>query len=278
MTLVNCYYYFGLCLIIHARYLSAYKCHECDGMIFNSTLTIDNLPRPDRDDCIEVTAESSCFVRIGWFGNGITEVYYSADSSLPIDSVVVITERKVTTWSGEYVTHRFIGYSCKASNTTPCNTVENLKRAILSTTFSTNEEIQKFDALIVPTTDFDGSLCSEYTNATDCPTTNLASCQQCMAIVQYSDQINTCTMCPAGKAITNFIDYYSTFLLNNRTRLDMIRLGCRKHGACNSIENIEQVKNTLITKFDFKNFDNSTASISKLSKLILFIMIIIRLN
>lgn len=278
MTSLNYYYYFGLFLIIHVNYLSALQCHECNGMSFNYVLTPDNLPPPTGDGCEIVTAENSCFVRIAWFNDGTTEVYYSADPNLPTDSIVVTTERKVTTWSGEYITHRFIGYICKASNTTPCNTVDNLKRAIISVTFPTSEQIQKFDSLIVPTTDFDSSSCFEYSNATDCATTNLASCQQCMAIVQYSQQIDACAMCPAGKALTNFFDYYSTFLLNNQTRLDMVRLGCRKHGHCNSLENVDLLKNALITKCDFNKFDGSTASITKFSKFILFIMIIIRFN
>jgi hypothetical protein len=239
-------------------------------MVFNYSITIDNIPFPTRDDCELVSAENSCSVRVAWFNDGSSEVYYSTDVPVPFDSVMATTERKVTTWSGEYVTHKFLIYSCKASNTTPCNTVENLKRSIISTTFPTDDQIRQFDALIVPTTDFDGSLCSKLSNSTDCPETNLASCQQCMGIVQYSKQIDTCATCPAGKAITNFFDYETTFLLNDQTRLDVIRLGCRKYGACNSLENVGKIKNTLITQFNFDKFYSSTASIIIPTMIVLF--------
>ncbi|CAF2707197.1 unnamed protein product [Rotaria sp. Silwood2] len=271
------YYYFGLFLIVHARYLLAYKCHECNGMTFNYSITIDNIPSPTKDDCVIVTAENGCSVRIGWFDDGTSEVYYDADPELPFDSVVAKIERKVTIWSGEYVTNRFIGYNCKSANTTPCNTVDNLKLAIISTILPTDEQIEKFDSLIVPTTEFFGSLCLQFSNMTNCPETNIPTCQQCINIVQYSEQLNICAMCPAGKAVTNFIDYYTTFFLNNQTHLDRITLTCRKYGACNSIANIERIKSTLVTKFDFDKVFRSTASIIKSSIIILFVMFTIGL-
>ncbi|CAF0975629.1 unnamed protein product [Rotaria sordida] len=275
MILFN--YYFELFLIVHARYLLAYKCHECQEMIFNYSITIDNIPSPTRDDCKIITAENGCSVYVGWFDDGTSAVYYDVDRDLPFDSVVAKTERKVTVWSGEYVTNRFISYNCKPSNITPCNTVDNIKLAIISTVFPTDEQIQKFDTLIVPTTEFYGSLCLQVSNMTYCPKTNILSCQQCIGIIQYFQQIDICAMCPAGKAVTNFLDYYTTFFLDNHTQLDRITLACRKYGACNSIENIKQIKNTLITKFDFDKFFQSTASIIKSTMIILFMMFVIGL-
>jgi len=276
MILFN-YYYFGLVLIIHTKYLLAYKCHECNGISLNYSITFANIPSPTRDDCQIKTAKDSCSVRVTWFNDGTSEVYYSTDQGLPLDSVFALTERRVTAWSGQYGTRKSLVYTCKALNTTPCNTVENLQSAIIFTTFPTDEQIQKFDTLIVPTTNFDGRSCLQISNKTDCPQTNLANCQQCMSMIQYSEQINTCAMCPPGKAIANFFDYSTTFFLNNQTRSDVIRLGCRKYGACNSIENLEQIKNTLITDFDFNPFNYSTASISKLSIIVLFMMFIPKL-
>ncbi|UJR15504.1 hypothetical protein I4U23_002447 [Adineta vaga] len=274
MTLLH-YYYLGFIFINYAKYLLALKCYECDGMIFNSSLTIDNIPSPTKDDCKIVSAELTCSVRIGWYKDRATEVYYGADTPLPIDSVVVKTERKVTTWSGEYETRRFIIYNCKAMNSTPCNTVENAKRAIASTTFPTEDQIDKFDSLIVPTTDFDGRSCLNYTNATDCRDINLVSCQQCVGIIEYSERQETCATCPANKATMNFFDYETTFFLTNRTHLDVIRLGCRKHGACNSIENINKIKDTLITDFDFGKFYYSTATLTKSNSITIILMFII---
>jgi len=273
MTLLNYYYYyFGLFLIIHPKYLLAYQCHQCNGIFLNYSVTIDNLPSPTASDCSIVTAKNSCFVRVGWFNDSTSEVYYNTDPGLPSDSVLATIERRVTAWSGEYLTRKFIGYACTPSNDTPCNTVENLKSVIISTTLPTNEQIQKFDTLIVPTTDFDGSTCSQVSNMTNCPGTNLASCQQCMGKLHHSQSIETCAMCPPGKAIANFLEYSTTFLLDNQTRSDTITLGCRKFGACNSLENLGQIKNTLVTEFDFHKFHNSTTSMTKSSMIILFMI------
>ncbi|CAF1114020.1 unnamed protein product [Adineta ricciae] len=272
MTALRSYYFGLLVLLLHAQCRLALQCYECNGMNFNMSLTSDNIPSPTAPDCEIVSAQSTCSVRIGWYKGNKTEVYYGADTPLPIDSVMIKTERKVTAWSGEYETRRFIIYNCKASNSTPCNTVENAKRAIKSTTFPTDEQIDKLDSLIVPTTDFDGRMCLNFTNASDCRETNIVACQQCIGIVQYFETPDVCATCPAGKAIMNFFDYESTFFLTNRTYFDVIRLGCRKYGVCNSIENMDRIKNTLSTNFDFKKFYYSTASLTK-SNVIVFISI-----
>jgi len=273
MILFN-YYYFGLFLIVHTKYLLANKCHDCNGISLNYTITINNIPSPTGNDCKIVTAKDTCSVRVVWFSDGKSEIYYSADQGLPSDSILAVTERRVTTWSGHYTTRRYIFYTCNTSDLTPCNSVENLKRAIIATTFPTDEQLEKFDSLIVPTTDFDGRTCSQSSNMTDCPQTNFASCQQCMGMIHYSEQINTCTMCPAGKALANFFDYSTTFFLNNQSRSDNIKLGCRKNGPCNSIENLGRIKDTLTNQFNFHQFNHSTPSISKLSMFILFMTFI----
>lgn len=268
------FYFFGLLLIIHTNYLSANNCYECSGMLLNYTVTIDNIPLPNAADCTIVVARETCSVRIGWFSDNKTEVFYTTDAGYPADSIVALTDRRVTTWSGHYATRRFIFYTCNASNVNPCNTAENLKNVIVSTTFPTDEEMEKFDSLIVPTTDFDGRTCAQTSNVTDCPQTNLASCQQCMGILGYSEQINTCTMCPAGKALANFFDHTTTFFLKNQTQSNNIKIGCRKYGPCNSVENLQRIRQTLTTKFNFNKYYSSTGSISKLSITILLMMFI----
>lgn len=255
------YYCSMLFLVIHSSQAAKLKCYECNGMIFNSSLTIDKIPPPTNDDCAIIPAESSCSVRIGWYKDNTTEVYYGADTPLPVDSVMAKIERKVTTWSGEYETRRFLIYNCHGTSSAPCNTVDNVRRAVASTTFATDEQIEKFDWLIVPTTDFNSRQCLKLLNSSDCREPNLASCQQCIGIVQYAGQPHACATCPAGKAIANFFDYETTFFLENRTRSDVVRLGCRKYGACNSLENIDRIKNTLHNDFSFGRFTSSSSAL-----------------
>jgi hypothetical protein len=274
MIVFNYYYYFTLFLIVHMDFISALQCYECNGIVFNYSITMDKIPSPSDIGCKIGTARSSCSVRVGWFEDSGSEVFYTTDLGLPLDSISVQIDRRVTTWSAEYATRRYIIYTCQPSNSTPCNTVENFKRAMASTTFPTNEQIQKFDTLIAPTTEFFGSSCFQTSNMTTCPETNLVSCQQCWGIMEYSKQINTCAMCPAGKALTNFIEYSSTFFLTNQTRSDSIRLGCRKFGPCNSVENLLKIKNTLNNQFDFDQFNNSTV-LSTSSMIVLFIIFLL---
>jgi hypothetical protein len=274
MIVFNSYYYFGLFLIIHMDYLSALSCYQCKGINLNYSITIDQIPSPSNDVCKIETARSSCSIRVGWFSDGQTEVSYTTDLSLPLDSVTTQIDRRVTTWSAEYSTRRYIMYNCRSSDSTPCNTAENFKRVMSSTIFPTHEQIEKFDTLIAPTTDFFGNSCFQTSNTTDCPQTNLASCQQCWGILEYSKQQNsTCAMCPPGKAITNTLGYSSTFFLNNQTRSDSITLSCRKFGPCNSIDNLLKIKDTLTTQFNFGRFNNSTIpTTSSLSMIVLFIL------
>ncbi|CAF2989875.1 unnamed protein product [Rotaria socialis] len=272
MIFFNC---FGLILIVHARYILGNVCHECNGMTFNSIITVDNLPSPIGEECEIVPSEYGCSARVTWFDDGTSEVHYIADPNFPLESVITQTERKVTTWSGEYITNKYISFNCQASNNTPCNTAENLKRALISTTWSTNEQIEKFDTLIVPTTDFYGSTCLQLLNKSNCPITNLLSCQQCMGIIEYSNTKSVCAMCPSGKALTNSYEHETIFFLQNKTQVDKITLACRRRGACNSIENIDRIKNELDIKFDFEKFYRSTASITKSPMMILFLVVIV---
>lgn len=273
-------YYYGLFIVFNAQHLLAHQCYDCEEMTFNYSITIDNIPPPTSSDCKIITADYGCSVRVAWFSDGNSEVRYTIDPELPFDSVVARTHRQVTVWSGEYVTSKYIAYNCKALNTTPCNTADNLKRVISSTILPTDEQIEKFDTLIVPTTDFEGNLCFQVSNRSNCADTVLNSCQQCVGIIEYSDKVSACAMCPSGKAVTNFFDYYSTFLLETHTQSDLITLACRKRGSCNSLGNLEKIKNTLIMKFDYDKFSPSTtatASITKSTINLLFIMLTIRL-
>lgn len=271
--------YFGLFLFIYVKYTLANVCYECSGMVYKYPITIDNVPAPNGEQCGVTVAENTCSVRVTWFDDGSSEVHYLPDANLPIDTILTKTERKVTAWSGEYITNKYLAFTCQASNTTPCNTPGNLRRAILSTTWSQPEQTEKFDTLIVPTTDFYGSSCLQVSNASYCPKTNLLSCQQCMAIVQYDEEKRVCAMCPSGKALTNFYEYETTFYLKNQTRSDKIILACRKRGACNAIENIDRIKDGLVTKFDFKKFYRSSATnIKSTMNILLMISIIFLMN
>ena len=273
MILFNYYYYIALFFIIHADYLNAFQCYECDGIFLNHSIRSDNIPPPIDHGCKIRTARHSCSVRVGWFPDGKSEIIYTSDLGLPANTINALIDRRVTTWSAEYATRRYLIYTCQPTNSTPCNTAENFERAITSTTFPTEENLEKFDTLIAPTTDFFGNTCYQESNTSDCLETNLASCQQCWGILHYSKDNSFCAMCPSGKALTNSLEYSSTFFLNNQSRSDNIKLACRKFGACNSLDNLIKIKNTLTTQFDFEQFNHSNlSSKSSIAMIVLFIL------
>jgi hypothetical protein len=226
-------------------------------------MTIDNLPSPTGPDCQIITAETGCFTRIEWY-NEFSQVLYGTNPGFPYDIVNVQTRRSVGILSDVYFTVKYIAFVCGSSNSTPCNTVENLKRSIISTTLPATEKVKQFDPLIVPTKAFHSSLCFEFTNMTDdCPPSDLLNCQQCLIAVEYSQTSNICAACPDNEATTNFLIYDTTFFINNRTQYQEISLACQTNNACNSIKNIEEIRKTLMSKFDFDKFFYSTASTSK---------------
>ena len=264
--------YFGFLFVLQQTSLAAFPCHQCKAMIFNHSITIDEIPSPSSDDCTIITADNTCSVRISYYENGNSEVLYTTDLDLRADTISVQILRRVTTWSAAYDTRRYMIYTCQPSNSTPCNTEGNLKRSIASTIFPNDDQIRTFDTLIAPTTEFFGRQCYQDSNSTECVENNFDSCQQCWGIMQYSAQTTVCGMCPAGKALTNFIEYTSTFYLDNQTRSDTIKLGCRQFNACNSIENLERIRQILITEFDFDRFNTST--IPQLSFFLFFLILL----
>ena len=278
MSFFNIYVYFGFLLLFYTKYLLAYQCHDCTSMVFNYSITIDNLPSPTRDDCQIVSSISGCFVRVAWHNGQTSDVSYGANLGFPLDSVVVTTERQASILSNLYTTQKYISFICGSSDEIPCNTVENLKRTVISTTLPSDEQITQFNDLLIPTKAFNGSLCFDFSNMTDyCSATDPENCQQCLIAVEYTEEISVCAACPEGEANWNFFDYYTSFFLNNRTRLDRISFGCQKGDVCNSMKNMEEVKQTIMSKFDFDNFFYSTASTTKPISILLLITLYIGL-
>jgi hypothetical protein len=278
MTLFYCYYYFCLLLLFHTKYLQAYSCHVCDSMYFNYSITTDNLPSPTSDGCQIITAETGCFARVDWYNDQTSAVLYGTNPGFPRDTVIAQTRRGVNILSGLYIAQKYVAFICGSLNSMPCNTVDNLRRSIISTTFPTEEQIKQFDELIAPAEVFNSSLCFKFTNMTDdCSETDLLNCQQCIIGVEYSQETNVCAACPDDEAISNFFSYDTTFLLNNRTQSEEISLTCQRNNACNSMENIEDIRKTIKSKFDFNKFFHSTASITKSSLVLLVISLCMEL-
>jgi hypothetical protein len=272
MLSINCIYYFCLLLIFHPEHIWTYQCLQCVTKVFNHLGTITNLPSPTEDDCNIVTTVHGCYIHINWLADGTSEVYYKTDLDLPYDSILTIIERQVTLDTGKYLTRRSVGYSCR-SNRTACNTIDNLKRAIISITFPTNEQIEQFDPLIAPRKNFNGTFCSRISNMPNCLKSNLINCQQCISTVQFSKPLKIRSACRTKQVTRNSFIYRTIISLNMESQLERIIIGCQNRNVCNSMKNIKQMKRILTIKFDSKKFYRSTASTME-STILLLLMIV----
>lgn len=272
MTLLDYYSYLFLVLISYPRCIEAYQCHQCNAMTYNYPVTIDSLPSPTEDHCDVVSAIHGCYINVAWRADGTSEVYYRLDPALPFDCLFASVQRQLEFSTGKHKTERSIGYSCR-SNTTPCNTIEQLKRAILSTQFPTNKQIRQFDSAIALNAVFDPQLCLLVSNRTLCPKSNLQNCEQCIGIVEYRHNVETCAMCSEKNATANFFDYSTTFFLRERNRLDRITVACQ---GCHSLNTSDEIRQKLTIRVDFGAFLRSAASSTRLTSWILSVIVFAR--
>jgi len=273
---MNCSYYFYLLLIFYTKHIWTYVCLKCATDVFNHLVSSDNITFPTEDDCNVVTAAHGCYVQIDWLPDGTSTVSYTTNPTVPYDSILTMIERQVNLDTGEYSTGRSIGYSCRSTRTA-CNTIANIKRAINSITLPTDEQQEQLDTIIVPMNNFNGSSCSQGSNMTICPKISLETCQQCMSVAQFSQNMKICSTCSTGRITKNFYTYQSTILLNTKSRWEQVTIGCQKRNACNSMKNIEKIKQTLAIQLDFEKFHRSTASTTKATAIRLFIIIFTKL-
>ena len=274
MTFFGHYSSVILLLLVSPRCFETYLCHQCNVVTYNYPVTIDTLPSPTEDACAVVSTIHGCSIHVTWNADGSSDVYYRLDPPSSVDNLFVVAEYQLDFSSGEHRTQRSIGYSCR-STTTPCNTIERLKRAMLSTKFPSDEQIRQFDSFIARQDTFDPKRCLQASNRTLCPRWNLGKCEQCIGIVDYREKIETCAMCSEGNATANFFDYSSTFLLHERKRLDRISVGCQ---GCHSLEMIDQLRQNLTIQVDFDRFLRSAAPRTGFTSWILSVIVLARFS
>ena len=275
MALINYIAYSCVIILFHTAYIWTYQCHQCNAKHYNYQVTVNNIPSPTEDDCNVILTNHSCYVHVDWFGDGTSEVYYRIDPTLPYDTIIAVTERQVILNTGTYSTRRSIGYSCRSTKRA-CNTIDDLKRAIVSVTFPTDEQMQQLDTLITPTDDFNSSSCLQISSLGNCPKSNLTNCRRCMSTVLYSKFTDICASCPARRVFRNYFQYDTAFLINTGSQVEKIRIGCQTPNGCNSLENTEKIKRMLSAKLNLKKFYHSTASTTKSTILFLFIIAVIK--
>lgn len=268
-------YYFCLLIIFYINLIWTYQCLKCATEVFNHLVTPANLSFPTEDDCNIVHAVHGCYVHIDWQADGTTEVLYKTDPALPFDSILMIMERQVNVDTGVYSTRKSVSYTCR-STVSPCNTIDNIKRVANAITFPSSEQRAQLDSIISPTKRCNVSSCSNLSNMKNCPKTDLNNCQQCMSVVQYTQHRNICSTCSTGNVTKNYFAFQALISLNAGPQWERVILGCQRNDACNSMKNIEEIKQKLAITIDLKQFHRSTASTINV-KIIFLLMTIFRL-
>ncbi|CAF0931220.1 unnamed protein product [Adineta ricciae] len=267
-------YCFNILLIFNVQSLFAYSCYDCPMMEFNYSLTVDTFPSPTKNACRIITAQTGCFVRVNWYNHGISTVFYGTNRGSLLDSVNIEIDRRVSISTGVYSTIKYIDYTCGSSNSSPCNTVENLQRSFRAVKFPSDEQINTYDTLIAPSKEFTPDSCFYDENMTDvCPKSNKSLCQRCMIVAEFAQTSTICAVCPDDQTVYNFFLYGTHFLVTNQTQLDSILIRCQHGKQCNSVANVENIRRDLVTQFDYDQFFYSKASTTRLCSMILLMLV-----
>ena len=264
---------FYILLILQVKSTQGYHCHVCSIHVIGYSASSHDLQSPMYDDCDIRSATHSCYIRIDWLSDGTTEISYETNSLIPIDSVVVSTRRHIDFHTGEYSTVQSIGYSC-GSNRTSCNTVKTLKRILSAITLPIDQQLRRLDNFIYPMNAFNGSSCSMMTSNRNhhCSIKNSIDCKQCVgSVIQYLDHSDWCSTCLTNQTNGNFIDYEVVISLRTNSQLEKVNVVCQTHAHCNSLENMNRIKEILAIDFNPTKFFHSKASTTTMSTLVLII-------
>ena len=270
-------YFIVLSLLTCAKSSNGFLCYDCDPVVFDRTITADDIPSPDTSRCRTTESATGCFARVTWNDQSHLIVEYSTNPGSPIDTVEVHLKRQLLLSMGTRNTEKFIVYTCGGtSNTAPCNTGDVLKRSTRSSTLPSQEQYQQYDDWISPASTIDGSPCFVYSNLTDCSAgSDLKNCSQCVGVTQYTTmQSNICGTCAVDSDYWNVVDYETMFYLKNQTRFDTIIIRCQSD-RCNAISNMQQIRRTLINQYDFNDNPTSTGWITTWNRMIVLISFLI---
>lgn len=261
-------------LFVHTTHLHGFPCHDCNPFVFDRIISVDELPViVNRTSCVVMESSTGCFTSIQWHDDSKTIVLYGTNPNPFRDTVEVHLKRKLFISMGTYNTSKYIVYTCGTSESIPCNTMDKLKRSILSTTFPTRQQTEQYDSWISPSSTIIGFPCFVGSNLTDCAAgSDFNNCSQCFGVTQSAQVMNVCGTCASDDYSLNELDYQTIFDLNDRTRSDTITIRCQSD-RCNTIENMQKIRQTWVNLFNFNTFFSSTGTTKTLSFVILTLSI-----
>ncbi|CAF1437394.1 unnamed protein product [Adineta steineri] len=164
-------------------------------------------------------------------------------------------------------------YKCTSSDL--CNN-EIVMKSLLDSLVFEERFPEEFNTLIqgAPFDNNTAATCFRYANTSfECEMPSLESCERCTIDVYQSSKGNQDICASCERLIEgNGILRNTTYLFDDRAQLDDIHIGCERPG-CNSIENINKIRQFSTVTFDFdKFFGTPSSSATLLNISILFLI------
>jgi hypothetical protein len=235
------------------------QCYSTSLHELNYTVTSATLPSYNVN---KVTSDKACEIEVRWHKDPLSSaIKFSAANTLLIGDFVGDQFRadvQLSDYRGDSIirVYRSMTYKCNSSDL--CNDQTTLKR-LLDSLLLEESYPREFYSLINITSTFDNNTaatCLRFSNVTsECTMPNFESCQSCTTDVYRSPSgsESICATCPE-RTIGNAVNSESIFLLNNRTQIyDRKNIECQRE-RCNSMENIDKIRQSTTITFDFEKF------------------------
>ena len=270
-------------LVTLPTFVVSLQCYDCPSEFsVNYSVTSDTLP--PFGDC-KLTTAIQCSVIIIWAQNPPQTLILLHHTSSPLmngslrDVILVFAKLELDV---DNVTRRWghvVDYKCTLSD--GCNYDTNLKR-LLDSLVVEDKFVEKFPSLIQNIESFNNdsaTTCYRQSNSSRrCASTDFNGCRRCQIRVDQlpSASNEICATCPLETIDFNSINRESLFVLNNRSRLlDEVQLKCQLDG-CNSLDNVNKIREASTITFDFnKFFQTPSARGMSLSNSFTFLVIIL---
>lgn len=250
-----------LLLLIHP--ILSLKCFvSLIPIVLNESLTIENIPSFENNTLVDDVDE--CTFVIMWLRNPLsTMIIFGYNEQLKknedlIDSIKSSVEYQL---EGEVLSKRLshrIEYKCQSTD--QCNNGLYFTRVLKS--FQIEETfVENFDNLLLSNDSFNNQSienCYLERNTSDnCPSIDYSNCRRCESIVQYRSlsDVHICGTCPEQDSGFNWILREKFYVLTNRTEMfEQIHLACQNGQVCNSLENIQRIRQFSLIYLDFDKY------------------------
>jgi hypothetical protein len=253
------------------------QCYNTSLHQLNYTVTSATLPS---FNVSKVASDKACEIEVQWHKDPLSTyiTYSAAETALIADFVgdQFPADVQLSDYRGDSIVrvYRSMTYRCNSSDF--CNNQTTLKR-LLDSLVLEERYPEELYSLINITSTFDNNTaatCLRFTNVTTkCETIDFKLCKSCTTDVYRSPSgsESICATCPE-QTIGNVVNSQSIFLLNNRTRIyDRKNIECQR-ARCNSMENIDKVRQSTTITFNFDKYFQTSPNDAPLLRISVLLM------